>query len=517
MSWKPEVERIDAQRRRALELGGAEAVAGHHARGRLTIRERIAALVDADTFREQGPLAGHSQLDDDGRPIAFTPANYVLGIARIDGRPCAVGGEDFTQRGGSPTPAGLRKSAYAETLAVRYRLPLVRFLEGGGGSVAGAAGRRQSGGDPVFAVPRFASFVQAMATAPVVSAAVGAVAGFPAARLVASHFSLMTRRNAQVMVAGPAVVERALGERKTKDELGGPAVHLYNGVVDNLAEDEADACRQIRRFLSYLPTNVWQRPPVVSCDDDPQRSEEELLAIVPRDRRVAYDVRRLVELIVDDGSFFELTRYYGPSQVTGLARLGGRPVGIWANDNRHFAGAMSADGAEKVRRFIDLCDTFHLPIVAIVDEPGFMLGSAAEQEGTIRYGAGAIFAAMQSSVPWASVLVRKAYGVAAAAHFGPEAYVLAWPSTETGALPVEGGVAVAFRREIAEAADPEARRAQLEAEFSKAKSPFARAEDFGVHDLIDPRRTRAALCAWLDLVYPLVDELLGPRAYTIRP
>jgi acetyl-CoA carboxylase carboxyltransferase component len=178
---------------------------------------------------------------------------------------------------------------------------------------------------------------------------------------------------------------------------------------------------------------------------------------------------------------------------------------------------MSADGAEKVRRFIDLCDTFHLPIVAIVDEPGFMLGSAAEQEGTIRYGAGAIFAAMQSSVPWASVLVRKAYGVAAAAHFGPEAYVLAWPSTETGALPVEGGVAVAFRREIAEAADPEARRAQLEAEFSKAKSPFARAEDFGVHDLIDPRRTRAALCAWLDLVYPLVDELLGPRAYTIRP
>jgi acetyl-CoA carboxylase carboxyltransferase component len=327
----------------------------------------------------------------------------------------------------------------------------------------------------------------------------------------------MTRENAQVMVAGPAVVERALSERKTKDELGGPAVHLYNGVVDNLADDEADVSRQVRAFLSYLPTNVWQRPPTAVVDDDPGRTEEELLSIVPRDRRVAFDIRRIIELIVDRGSFFELTRYYGPSQVTGFARLSGRPVGIWANDNRHFAGAMSADGAQKVRRFIDLCDTFHLPLVAFVDEPGFMLGSAAERAGTIRHGAAAIFAAMQSSVPWASVLVRKAYGVAAAAHFGPDTYVLAWPSAESGALPVEGGVAVAFRREIAEAADPEARRTELEQQFFKASSPSPRAEAFGVHDLIDPRRTRPTLCAWLDLAEPLLDGLLGPRAYTIRP
>jgi len=519
VSWKPEVDRIEAQRRQALELGGVEAVAKQHERGRMTVRERIEAVGDAGAFQEQGPMAGYAETDDEGNLLTFTAANYVLGITKIDGRPCVVGGEDFTQRGGSPTPAGLRKSVYAETLAVQYRLPLVRFLEGGGGSVAGTQGKRQAqhSGDPVFAAPRFESFAQAMATAPVVSAAVGAVAGFPAARLAASHFSVMTRHTSQVMVAGPAVVERALGERKDKTELGGPSVHLYNGVVDNLAEDEADVCQQIRAFLSYLPTNVWQRPPVLHTGDDPDRTEEELLDIVPRDRRRAYDVRRLLELVLDRNSFFEMTRYYGPSQVTGLARLGGLPVGVWANDNRYYAGSMSADGAQKVRRFIDLCDTFHLPILSFVDEPGFMLGTEAEKAGTIRYGTAAIFAAMQSRVPWASILVRKAYGVAAAAHFGPSAYVVSWPSAEIGALPVEGGVAVAFRREIAAAADPDARRHELEEQFFRAKSPFPRAEGFGVHDLIDPRTTRPVLCRWLETAAPLLDAQLGPRAYTIRP
>jgi acetyl-CoA carboxylase carboxyltransferase component len=519
MSWKPEVERIEAERREALELGGIEAVAKQHERGRLTVRERIESVSDPGAFQEQGPMAGYAEVSENGELQSFTAANYVLGITKIGGRPCVVGGEDFTQRGGSPTPAGLRKSVYAEALAVQYKLPLVRFLEGGGGSVAGTGGKKQAqySGDPVFATPRFTSFAEAMATAPVVSAAVGAVAGFPAARLVASHFSLMTRHTSQIMVAGPAVVERALGEHKSKDELGGPSVHLYNGVVDNLAEDEADACDQIRSFLSYLPTNVWQRAPIQESGDDPDRTEEELLEIVPRDRRRAYDVRRMLELIVDDGSLFEMTRYYGPSQVTGLARIDGRPVGVWANDNRYYAGAMSADGAQKVRRFIDLCDSFHLPIVSFVDEPGFMLGSEAERAGTIRYGTAVIFAAMQSRVPWASVLVRKAYGVAAAAHFGPNGYVIAWPSAESGALPVEGGVAVAFRREIAAAADPDARRHELEEQFFKAKSPFPRAESFGVHDLIDPRTTRPVLSRWLEMVDPLLDEQLGPRAYSIRP
>jgi acetyl-CoA carboxylase carboxyltransferase component len=287
---------------------------------------------------------------------------------------------------------------------------------------------------------------RAMATLPVASAAVGAVAGLPAARLVASHFALMTRHTAQVLVAGPAVVERALSESKSKEELGGARVHERSGVVDNVVEDEAEAMDQIRRFLSYLPTNVWETAPRGAPDDDAGRREEALLGIVPRERRRVYDMRRLLGHVLDRDSFFEMGRGYGRSQITGLARLDGQPVGVWANDTRFYAGAMTADGARKVRRFVDLCDTFHLPVACFVDEPGFMIGSEAEREGTIRFGTEALFAVVQSTVPWASVIVRKTYGVAAAAHFAPDAHVLAWPSAEGGALPVEGGVAVARAR-----------------------------------------------------------------------
>jgi acetyl-CoA carboxylase carboxyltransferase component len=519
MSWKREVEGIEERRRRALELGGSEAVARQHELGRLTIRERIEALADPGSFREQGPLAGHSELGDDGEIRSFTPANYVLGLAQLDGRPCVVGGEDFTLRGGSPSAAGLRKSVFAEELALRYRLPLVRFLQGGGGSVTGSQGgtRPRPAGEPVFAPHRFASIAQVMATAPVVSAAVGAVAGFPAARLVASHLAIMTRHTAQVMVAGPAVVERAQGERLSKEELGGASIHERNGVVDLVVESEPEVFAAIRRFLSYLPGNVHELPPRTASDDARNRCDEELLGIVPPERRKIYDMRRLIAAVVDRGSFFEMTRRYGRSQITGLARLDGRPVGVWANDPRIYAGAMSADGSRKVRRFVDLCECFHLPLVALVDEPGFMLGSGAERAATIRYGTEALFAVVQSTVPWASVIVRKTYGVAAAAHFGRDAYVLAWPSAEGGALPLEGGVAVAFRREIEAAPDPEARRRELEQRMAAGRSPFPRAESFGVNDLIDPRRTRPALCDWLEWIQPLLREHVGVRTHAIRP
>jgi len=519
VSWKSEVDQIQEQRRLAAQLGGEEAVARQHERGRLTVRERIGRLADADSFCEQGPLAGFAERDERAGLTAFAPANYVLGLAKIDGRPCVVGGEDFTQRGGSPSPAGLRKSVYAEDLACHYRLPLVRFLEGGGGSITGSAGKGKAGGgrqrpagDPVYVPPRFASIARILETAPVVSAAVGAVAGFPAARLVASHLSIMTRNTSQVMVGGPALVERAVGEKKTKDELGGPQVHLRSGVVDNLAENEDEVVQLVRRFLSYLPTNVSELPPrgwaADAATDPPDRCEEALLGIVPRERRKVYKMRRIVEAVLDRDSFFEMTPRYGRSQITGLARLHGYPVGVLANDPFFYGGAMGAEGAQKVCRFIRLCDTFHLPIVSFVDEPGFMIGSASESAGTIRYGVEAIVEAVRSRVPWASVIVRKAYGVAAAAHFGPHGRVLTWPSAEMGALPIEGGVAVAFRGEIAAAADPEAKRRELEETFSTGRSPFPAAESFAVHDLIDPRRTRPALCDWLEWVQPLLRGLL---------
>ncbi|MBW2234643.1 MAG: propionyl-CoA carboxylase [Deltaproteobacteria bacterium] len=522
MSWRDEVEEIERRRVLAAEHGGAEAVARHHERGRLTIRERINGLADPGSFREMGPIAGRAERDADGGLVGFTPANYVLGTALVDGRRLVVGGEDFTQRGGSPSPAGLKKSVMAEDLACRLRLPLVRFLEGAGGSVTGTAGKGAAAPPPPppetpFEGHRFLSIMRAMSQAPVASAGLGAVAGLPAARLVASHFAVMTRETAQVLVAGPAIVERALGEAKTKEELGGARVHARSGVVDAVADDEADAFARIRTFLGYLPTNVWESAPRTACDDPPGREDPELLERIPRERRRVYDARALLASVVDLGSFFELAPGHGRAQITGLARLAGQPVGVWANDPSFYAGSMTADGARKVRRFVDLCDTFHLPIVAFVDEPGFMVGAKAERDATIRHGAEALFAVVQSEVPWCSVMVRKCYGVAGAAHFAPGAYVIAWPSAESGALPLEGGVAVAFRREIAAAPDPEAKRRELEESLAARRNPFAAAEAFGVHDMIDPRRTRPVLCDWVESVQAGLASLTGPRAHSIRP
>ncbi len=519
MSWESEVEGIEARRRRARGLGGADAIERQHAKQRLTIRERIDGLLDAGSFHEQGPIAGSSAArgeagSADAAP-GFTPANYVLGLGRVDGRRVVVGGEDFTQRGGSPDSAGLRKSVFAEELAVQYRAPLVRFLEGAGGSV-GRPGSR-SLPDPVHAPPRFMSIMQALATVPVVSAAMGSVAGLPAARLVASHLSLMTASTSQVLIAGPAVVERARGIEIDKEALGGPDVHLRSGVVDAACADEAAVIETVRRFLSYLPSSVYERAPRGTRDDDPERSEQELLGIVPRSRRRPTRMRRVIEAVVDRGSFMELSRRYGRTQITGLARLDGQPVGVIANDPHVYAGAMDAQGAQKVRRLVDTCDTFHLPIVSFVDEPGFLIGPEAEQSATIRHGTALLCAVMQSTVPWASVIVRRVYGVAGAAHFGPGGHVLAWPSAERGALPVEGGVAVAFRREIASAPDPDARRRELEEQLASARDPFALGEAYAVNDLIDPRRTRPELCRWVEWIQPRLDEHLGPRAYTLRP
>jgi len=241
------------------------------------------------------------------------------------------------------------------------------------------------------------------------------------------------------------------------------------------------------------------------------------LSIIPRDRRRAYKMRRILELVLDRNSLFEIAPLYGRTQITALARVAGQPVGVIANDPYFYAGSMTADGAQKVRRFIDTCDTFGLPIVSFVDEPGFMIGPDAEKAATIRHGVSLMFAVMQSSVPWISVIVRKVYGVAGGVHFGPNGTRIAWPSAESGALPVEGGVAVAFRREIAAAPDPEVKRRELEDKLLATRSPFSAAEAFGVHDMIYPRKTRGVLCDWIEMIEPRLAAPRQPRAFTYRP
>ena len=257
---------------------------------------------------------------------------------------------------------------------------------------------------------------------------------------------------------------------------------------------------KIKMFLSYLPNNYLELPPKKETKDKRDRIENELLTIIPKERRKTYDVRKLLTLILDLNSFFEYGKYYGSSLITGLATLDGQSVAILANDCRIYAGAMTASASIKLRRFIDFVNTFNIPVLSFVDEPGFMIGPDSEKAGTIRHGTSAISALMQSEVPWASIIIRKVFGVAGAAHFAPDGYVLSWPSAETGTLPVEGGVAIAFKKEIENADDPEEKRKELEETLAKRSSPFPRAENFSVHELIDPRDTRKKLIEWLDLI-----------------
>jgi acetyl-CoA carboxylase carboxyltransferase component len=518
--WSPELAELERRRELARRMGGAERVARQHETGRLTVRERIELLLDDGSFRETGSLAGRARYDEAGELTDFVPANLVVGQGRIDGRRAIVEGDDFTVRGGAADAAIWQKSVYAERMAHDLRLPLVRLVDGtgGGGSVKTL---EQMGFTYVPPLPGFDLVVRNLAIVPVVAAALGPVAGLGAARVVASHFSVIVRGTAQLFVAGPPVVAAAMSETPDKEELGGARLQTRAGAVDNEAADEDDALAQLRRFLSYLPANVWEPPPLGPSSDPADRREEALLGIVPRDPRRTYDMRAVLGAVLDRGSVFELGRRFGPSAITALARLGGRPVGVLASDPTHYGGALTAEGSDKLARFIDLCDQFRLPVVNFVDQPGFLIGTAAERAGTIRRGARALYAVHQATVPWASILVRKVYGVAGAGHGDGSRLNLryAWPSGDWGSLPLAGGIEAAYRRELEAAADPAALRAEIEARLDAVRSPFRTAERFSVEEIIDPRETRPLLCDWAERAHELVrhDLAAGPKRRGPRP
>jgi acetyl-CoA carboxylase carboxyltransferase component len=518
MSWKPEVEELRRREELARQMGGAERVQRQRDAGRLTVRERIERLLDPGSFHETGALAGAPRYEKD-RLVEIRPSNFVMGRGRLDGRRVVVGGDDFTVRGGAADGAIGFKMGYAERMALELRLPMIRLIDGtgGGGSVKSLETTRRS---YVPANPAMEVMAELLSTVPVVSAALGPVAGLGAARVVLSHFSVMPRETGQVFVAGPPVVRRAFGEEVSKEELGGAHIHARgSGAVDNEVESEEAAFAEIRRFLSYLPGSVYELPPVSACADPRDRREEELLSLVPRDRRKPYKMRRIVELVVDRGSFFEMGHHFGRSLITGLARIAGCPVGVMANDPMYYAGAVTADASDKMTRFVDLCDSFHLPVLNLVDNPGFLVGVPAERAGTIRRGARALLAVYQATVPWCSILVRKVFGVAGAAHGNHTRLNLryAWPSGEWGSLPIEGGVEAAYKRDLEASADPDRLRRELESKLAQVMSPFRTAEAFGVEEIIDPRDTRPLLCDWIETVYPNLESELGPKRRGMRP
>jgi len=330
---------------------------------------------------------------------------------------------------------------------------------------------------------------------------------------------VMVKEKSQVFVGGPPLVNWAFGRKVGKEELGGWRLHACeSGVVDNVAESEEDAFKQLKTFLSYLPANVWEMPPRRPGDDDPGRRSEELLSIIPRNPRKTYDMRRLMELVFDRDSIFEIGRFQGRSQITALGRLNGCPVGILANDSSYRAGSFAWDVAEKFQRFVDLCDSFHLPVVNLVDQPGFFIGLDAERYGTIRKGVRASFAVLQATIPWTSVYIRKCFGVAGGVQSNPSQlnWRYAWPSAVWGNIPVEGGVYAAHRAEIEAAENPMALARELMESYRGYASPFRTAEAFGIQDIIDPRDTRRLLCRWVEMVYPVEATRLGIKKRGLR-
>ena len=519
MSWKPELEEIERRRQLALRMGGEERVERARQAGRLPVRERIDRLLVTDSFHETGALAGRAEYVDDGNLVELTPSNFVCGRGRIEGRPVVVGADDFTVRGGAADGAVGNKMGWAEKAAHDLRLPMVRLVDGtgGGGSVKLNTTLRRS---YVPFNPDWETSVALLSRVPVAAAALGPVAGLGAARVAASHFSVMVRGTSQLFVAGPPVVRRAFGQEVEKETLGGSHIHARgSGAVDNEVESEAQAFAELRRFLSYLPSSVFETPPRLEPEDDPERREEALLSIVPRDRRKPYDVRKLLSLVLDVGSFFEIGRYFGRPLVTGLARLDGVPIGVMANDPRQLAGSIDAAAAEKMTRFVDLCDTFRLPVANFVDNPGFLIGIQAERNGTIRRGVRALSAVYQADVPWVSVIIRKVFGVAGAGHGAHHRLNLryAWPSGEWGSLPIEGGVEAAYRRRIEASSDPDALRAELEENLASLRSPFLTAEAFGIEEMIDPRETRPLLVDWARRAFAIVATESGPKSRGLRP
>lgn len=518
MTWEPEV--LEIRRREALirQMGGEENVKRQHDGGKLTVRERIDELVDPGSFAETGSLAGKPVYDDEGHMLSISASNFVMGFARINGRRVVIGGDDFSVRGGAADASIGGKQVYAEKMARELRMPIVRLVDGtgGGGSVRTQGNQ---GHTYIPANPGWDTVVEMLSEVPVVSAAMGSVAGLGAARVVTSHWAIMVKDTSQVFVAGPPLVASGMGEQVTKEELGGHYIHYHNGVCDNLAEDEADAFRQIRQFLSYLPQNVWEQPKRQEPTDDPQRREEMLLSAIPRNRRRPYKVRQILAAVLDKDSFFEIGAGWGTSVVTGFGRLDGFPVGVISNDPLQYGGGLTSDGSDKMARFVDLCDTFHIPAVNFLDQPGFVIGTQGEKAATIRRGATAMTAVFQAKVPWVTIIMRRAFGVAGAAHANTARLNLryAWPSGDWGSLPLEGGIEAAYKRDLAASPDPDALRAELAEKLGAVRSPLRTAHAFGVEHMIDPRDTRPILCEWVRQAYEIEATQLGPRARGFRP
>jgi acetyl-CoA carboxylase carboxyltransferase component len=488
-----------AERRAAARLGGGEErIARQHAAGKLTARERIALLVDAGTFTELGIHAQphFSQRAMDGR---VAPADGVItGYGRVDGRLAAVAAYDFTVMAGSMGQTGELKVARLRELALTKRIPMIWLLDSAGARIQEAVGSLFAGTGHLFREEVVMSGV-----VPQVAALMGPCAAGTAYIPGLADFVPMVSGRGSMALAGPHLVRAAIGEDVTQEELGGARVHCRkSGVGDLEVADDEECIARIRQYLSFFPANCEQRPPVRPVGDPVERMEDALLDVLPESNRKPYDMYDVIRLIVDDGEWLDLKPRWARTIITCLARMGGRPVGIVASQPRHLGGILDNDSADKAARFVSLCDAFAIPLVFLVDVPGFMVGTKVEAAGIIRHGAKMLHAVASATVPKITVILRKAYGAGYYVMNG-RAYepdlIVAWPSAEISVMGAEGAVEIVFRKQVEEAEDPAAKRAELISNYQALIDVYVAARNGMIDDVIDPRETRPTIIRALEL------------------
>jgi acetyl-CoA carboxylase carboxyltransferase component len=486
------IEQLRKMREEAALGGGQDKIDAQHAKGKMSARERIEALLDKGSFCELDRFITHRTTDFGMEKKKFLGDSVVTGWGTVDGRTVYVFSQDFTVFGGSLGEVHSAKICKVMELAIKNGAPLIGLNDSGGARI-------QEG---VVSLGAYADIflrnTMASGVIPQISLILGPCAGGAVYSPALTDFIMMTNKTSHMFITGPDVVKAVTREDVTFDQLGGADTHATkSGVCHFVAEDEADAFASVRNLISYLPSNNLEEPPVIDTGDDPQRREERLDTLVPADASKPYDMHEVLRLVVDNGEFLEIQERYAANIIIGFARLGGRAVGIVANQPCILAGVLDINASVKGARFVRFCDAFNIPIITFEDVPGFLPGVNQEHGGIIVHGAKLLHAYCEATVPKLTVITRKAYGgaycVMSSKHIRGD-FNVAWPTGEIAVMGAEGAVNIIFRKEISEARDPAAKRAELIKSYGeKFANPFVAAARGYVDDVIEPRDTRPRL------------------------
>ncbi len=499
MACDPRSEKLEEMRAQAQLGGGQARIDRQHAKGKLTARERVEQLLDPGTFRELDMFVTHRTAGFGMEDQKFLSDSVVTGWGKIEGRLVYVFSQDFTVYGGSLGEVHAEKVCKIMDLAIKNGAPVIGLNDSGGARI-------QEGVVSLAAYAYvFLRNVLASGVVPQISAIMGPCAGGAVYSPAMTDFILMVKETSFMHITGPDVIRTVTREEVTSEELGGAMVHNQkSGVAHFAAEDEEDSFYQIRKLLSYLPQNNMEDPPFVPTDDPADRADEELDTLVPENPNKPYDMKDIIRHVVDDGDFFEVQEHWARNIIVGFARLGGFSVGVVAQQPMILAGVLDIDSSTKAARFVRFCDCFNIPIITFEDVPGFLPGVTQEHGGIIRNGAKLLYAYCEATVPKITIITRKAYGgaydVMSSKHIrGDLSY--AWPCAEIAVMGPDGAVNIIFRKQIAEAEDPEAERARLAEEYRDTfANPYVAAARGYIDDVIVPHETRARLIEALQML-----------------